>query len=152
MNLAIQMRKQEMKVGQDITLVSKGIRHSDYGKDWVDQTQKGRTSFFKIAKIGFKYLHGTYIYWDGGERHDRDWPSKVIMEDYIIYSGIRHDLKDRYDKYYKAIQQWEEVQEKTRRQCEWQMRDYVNKQMDKWRKENPYPQISIEKSSSLQGV
>ena len=133
------MRKE--LVGCDVTLVSKGIRHTDYSdQTWIDTTQVGRTSFFKVSSIGRKYLHGTYIYWDEEGRHNRDWPSKVIIEDYLIYNGIHHDFEERYDKYYAAVNAWKEAEEKTRRKTEWETRDYVAKQMDKWRAKNPIPE------------
>jgi len=65
----------------------------------------------------------------------------VLFDDYLFYPGIRHDLKERYDKYYKAIQQWKKAKEEKSRQIHSEWYDYEQKWMQKWREENPYPEL-----------
>jgi len=130
----------EIRVDQEYTLVSKGITRSTYTpQTWIDTRQKGNASFFKISRIGTKYLYGNYIYFEENQKVIRDWESKIDPADYIIHKGIRHDLKQAHLAFINKLDSHTKLRENKRREIEREAQDLINSKIELWDKQNPRP-------------
>ena len=125
-------------VGQDITLVSKGIRHG-YGSSYVDSLLVGETSFMRVIRVGTKYVYGHYVYFEDGQRKEHDHESKFDVDDHIILDGIRQEYHTAYLRYRQACNDYEKAQQEARRDFEREAYDLVRAKSDEWEKANPRP-------------
>jgi len=136
--------KSKFSIGEEITLVSKGIQRSEYSeKTWIDTRQKGRTSFFKVEKVGTKYLYGKYIRFEESKKELCYYQSRINPDDYTIIRGIHHDLKQAHFDFIKKLDEHKETRENHRRDIERQAQAFINTQMDLWDSRNPRPQNTL---------
>ncbi len=135
------MQKMEtLKVGQDITIVSKGIRHSNYDtKTWIDELDAGSTSFLKITKLGNKYVYGVHFYFEDGKRKDYYYESKHDLEEYIVYDGVHTELEKQHRKFRLDCDNYEKLKEEKHRKLDWKLQQQLNAKMEKWLIEHPRP-------------
>lgn len=144
------MNAKLFRVGQEVTLVSKGIRHSPYVSDWVDEEVKGETSFFKITKIGKKYLYGKYYHYneETGEkvREECNWEASVNMEEYWILIGEHEEYKIKYQQFRKALDDWRKTQQEKQRDFDRELSKQLRAKMDEWDKQNPIPKNMVEET------
>lgn len=129
-----------VKVGQEITLVSKGIIHSSYGNDWIDSTLVGRTHFLKVTKVGNKYIYGKGVYFEDGQRKEVMWESKENLSDYVVFEGIRRDLEAQYREFRDSLNTYEERRKQTQYQFDRELNEQLRAKITKWDEENPRPQ------------
>jgi len=134
----MQTTKIKLSKEQEVTLVSKGIVRI-YRTTYVDTLRKGQAFFIKITKVGRKYLYGTHIFFDVDGRHDREWEHKFLMEDYIIYDGLRNDLREKYKDFKKAYEEREKSRKQFRNDTKREAQNWISEKMDAWDKENPRP-------------
>ena len=150
------MKRGEIKPGQDVTLVSRGIRHSQYSPDWIDQWEIGEANFVKVTKVGHDYVYGRPVWIDAGIRKEYQGPqeNKYAMSEFIILPGIHTDLHDAYLKYRAAMGEHDQLKDRTRREFENEAREYVEGKMDEWNRANPWPTPinldDVEKAAEVQ--
>ena len=133
------METKKLKIGQDVTLVSKEIRHSDYGKDYIESDQIGRTSFLHITKIGKKYLYGQYFYFEQDKRTQHDWEHDIIIADYLILNGIRTDLEKTYKDNRAIREDYNKIRTEAHRELERKYEELCRQDFDKWNQTFPTP-------------
>lgn len=127
-------------IGEEITLVSKGIQRSEYSKNtWIDERQKGRTSFFHIERIGTVYLYGKYIRFEEGKKELCYYESKINPADYKIFYGIRQDLKKTHIDFIINLNEYEKARQDRRREIERKAQRLINKLLEIWETKNPRP-------------
>ena len=127
-------------VGAEVTLVSKGIQRSEYSENiWIDERQKGRTSFFHIERIGTVYLYGKYVRFEEGKKELCYYESKINPADYKIFYGIRQDLKQKHTDFIDSLNRYEKARQDRRRELERKAHHLTNKLMKIWETENPRP-------------
>lgn len=129
-----------VKVGQDVTLVSKGVVNG-YGSPYVDSLLVGQTSFMRVTKIGTKYLYGVHFWMEDGVRKDAYYEGKVDIEKYQVFEGEHMEFKMAYDKFRLDVDDYEKRYAEVQRQLEWEMRQELNKKFDAWKQANPRPVI-----------
>lgn len=127
-----------VKVDQDITLVSKGIVNG-YGSPYIDMLQVGSTSFMRVTKIGTKYLYGIHFWMEDGVRKDAYYESRVDVLKYQVFEGVHVEFREAYDKFRRDTDEYEKRREDVRRGFEWEFRQELNRKMDAWNKDNPRP-------------
>lgn len=135
------MNKKEIKIGQDITLVSKGITHNSYDSTtYITEDQVGNTHFFQVTKIGTTYIYGKYIRFElDGKREIYYWESKVNPEEYLIFNGIHEDLRKAYNDRKTLRDEYEKTRENTRRDIERKYDQLARQEYEQWTKDNPRP-------------
>jgi len=130
----------ELKPNQIITLVNKGIRKSDYSaRVWIDSFMLGRISFIRITKVGTKYIYGKWLY----PSHDIKEAYYVTREDfnqYVIYDGIRQDLKDKYIQFENQRRIYEEKRKKAIYNIDHEVYKIKNAKIESWDNDNPRPE------------
>jgi hypothetical protein len=130
----------ETKAGQDVTIVSKGIRHHTYSEGtYIDENEVGRTSFLQVTKIGLKYLYGTHFHIEDGKRELFHWEDKVNVDENLVLPGIRHDLAEAYNKKRLERAAFEKEREKAFYEIESEMRQIMRSKQDEWDKAHPRP-------------
>ena len=128
------------QVGEELTLINKGIQRSEFSKQtWIDERQRGRAAFFKLEKVGAKYLYGRYINFKEEGRELCYWQAKVDPEDYTIYRGIRRDLKKAHFDFIERLKAYEEARKDRRRELERKARRTTDVLMKVWEAQNPRP-------------
>jgi hypothetical protein len=128
----------QLRAGQTITLVSKGIRHS-FGNTYTDETQIGNTSFLEITRIGREYIYGKYIYYEDGKKQLSTWEDKINPAEYLILDGIRTDIQEQFNNYRLKLQEYENKRKEARYKFEREAYDLTRRKMETWDKENPRP-------------
>lgn len=124
----------------EVTLVSKGIQRSEYTSSvWIDERQKGRTSYFKVEKVGVKYVYGRYMYYEDNARKLCQWQAKIDPKDYQIYLGIHHDLKKAHADFLNKLEGYEKARKDRLRELERKAQNLVNARMKVWESEHPRP-------------
>lgn len=128
------------KAGQLITLVSKGIHHSEYSKPWVETDQIGNSHFYRITRVGTKYIYGHYIRFESdGSQQETEWESDSLMEDYEIFAGIRKDIDEAYRLRNVAVQKHEDERRKAFYNIEQRYRQLQRDDEDLYDKHHPRP-------------
>jgi len=130
-------------IGEEITIVSKGIQRSSYtpNNTWIDERQKGRTSYFKIEKIGTTYLYGKYIRFEEDRKEICYYQSRINPKDYNIFSGIRRDLHKKHTDFINNLNEYEKNRENRRRDLERKAHRLTDVFLKIWEKQNPRPKI-----------
>jgi hypothetical protein len=137
------------QLGEEITLVSKGIQRSEYTKHtWIEERQKGRTSFFKIERIGRVYLYGRYIRFEDNSKELCYYESKVNPTDYHIYRDIHLHLKQAHTNFINRLNTYQKDRDNQRRDLERQANDQVNKQLEIWETQHPRPKLQENNSTN----
>lgn len=93
----------------------------------------------KITKVGRKYIYGTTIWVDPDGTTRDGHPTKVNLEESVIYRGLRHDLDAAEDQYRKDYQQWQQQKKSQRQDFEWELKTLVQDKVDAWEVDNPMP-------------
>lgn len=128
------------QVGEELTLIDKGIQRSEFSKKtWIDERQKGRASFFKLERIGQKYLHGRYIIFEDGSKTLCSWETKLDPEEYNILRGIHQDLKNAHFEFLQRLDEYEKARQERRRELERKAHRVIDKLMEIWETQNPRP-------------
>jgi hypothetical protein len=133
------MRKEDIRIGQDITLVSKGIQHSYGGSTYISELQVGSTCFLKVTKVGAKYVYGVNFYMEGEQRKDFCYESKHDLGEYLVFSGMRTDFDAKHKRFQRDTDEYEKLRDETRRTLEWELSQQLNAKMDEWTKAHPRP-------------
>jgi len=138
------MKQNHYIIGEELTLVSKGIQRSEYSPNtWIDTRQKGRVSFFKVEKIGTKYLYGRYIRFEEGKKELCYYQSRIDPNDYTIVRGIQHNLKQAHFDFVKKLDEYKQARENHRRDDEREAQKAINEQLELWDSQNPRPQNTL---------
>lgn len=128
------------QIGEELTLINKGIQRSEFSEQtWIDERQRGRASFFKVEKIGAKYLYGRYINFEEEGRKLCYWQAKINPEEYAIYRGIRHDLRKAHFEFIRALDEYEKNRQNRRRELERKAHRTTDALMKIWEAQNPRP-------------
>jgi hypothetical protein len=134
------MRKEDITIGQDITIVSKGIRHNTFSEGtWIDETQLGATSFLEVTKVGVKYVYGKHFHFEDGKREVCYWEDKINPEEVLLFNGVRQDLEETYNKKRLERQAYEKQREDAHREIDREMHDLMRAKQEEWDKANPRP-------------
>ena len=129
-------------IGEEVTLVSKGIQRSEYSENtWVDERQKGRTSYFKIERIGTVYLYGKYIRFEEGKKELCYYESKINPADYKIFYGIRQDLKQTHTDFINNLNNHQKARQDRRRELERKAHRLIDRLMKVWDNRHPRPTL-----------
>ena len=131
------MNRENIKIGQDMTLVSKGITHSEYGGDWIDTDQVGATSFLRVTRVGKKYLYGIHYWNEDGQRKEAYYESKHDLNDYLVLAGLREDLEKQYREYRRARDEYEKQKERARYEIQRKYSELERAEFDSWEKAHP---------------
>ena len=144
------IRKQDVKVGQDVTLVSRGIRHCTYGEDkpWIDELVAGSTSFLRITKIGKKHLYGVHFYFEEEQRKEAHYEADHNLDEYIIFDGVREDLKIQHVQFRRDYDEHEKRRTSKHYELERELNDQLRAKMDEWDRDNPRPKNGLVQSLS----
>lgn len=136
------MNIKDIKVGQDITLVSKGIRHTYGAQTYIDELQAGNASFLRVTKVGKKYVYGVHFYFEEGQRKDFYYTSDCNLDEYVVFPGVRQDLIDQHRQFLRDHDEFEKLRENKRYELERELHDQLNAKMDAWDKTNLRPKNS----------
>ena len=131
--------KKDLKIGQDITLVSKGIRQS-YGTSYVVESNVGIAHFFRVTKLGTTYVYGKYQHKnDSGVMELTLWEDKIDPAEWVLFDGLREDLKQAFLSRQALREAYEKLRTDTRRDIERKHSDLARAELDEWDKANPRP-------------
>lgn len=137
-NTQNQITIKRVKPEQEITLVSKGIRES-IGHTYIDHYALGQTFFLKVTRTGRKYIHGFNIYYEEGKQIERNWENEWNSEKYMIFAGIRHDLKKAYDHWRQIESTYEDEYREAQRQASIKAHELERQLLDQWEQQKPRP-------------
>jgi len=128
-----------LEIGQDITLVSKGIRHG-YGNPWIDIEIRGQTYYATITKIGNKYLTvKTFHFKEDGSREYAYYESKENTEENFIHNGIRTDLKTQHQNFIQNLHKHHEQYETAQRNIDHATYKITSRLLKHWNDKHPRP-------------
>ena len=133
------MKLTPFKIGQHITLVSKGIRKPDYGDPYVETDKIGRTSYVKITRIGTTYIYGKYIHFSNGKPEECYWEAKINPKDYLILFGIRTDITQIYKKHQSELEEYEKRRKEAMYEIKRELYQIENEKRKNWEERNPRP-------------
>jgi len=135
------MDKSEIKIGQDVTIVSRGIRHHTYGEGtYIDESAIGRASFLTVTRIGREYLYGKHFYIDDDrKRKTCDWEDKVKLDENLVFAGMRQDIKELHEKYRILTNEYDKLREDACREIERKYHELMRAEQDEWNKAHPTP-------------
>lgn len=137
-----------LKIGQEITIISKGIRHGN--TDYIMQDEIGKASFMQITKIGNKYIYGKWIYFNPTNgKKEYNWEDKINTDDYLIFPTIRHDLKQKYQQYKDANEQYKTDYKNAVYDIESELYNIKRQKIDQWQNQHQRPENTIQEYEQL---
>lgn len=134
------------KVGEKLTLITRGIRRSDYSNQtWIDQRLKGRASFFEVSRVGRKYLYGFYFYNDIEGLTKSVNEAKINTEDVVIHKGFDTSAILNYKEYLQSLDNYEKTRKQGMYDIDAEIYTIKRALIEKWEANNPRPKpLTIE--------
>jgi hypothetical protein len=128
-----------------LTLLSKGI-YRGYSMNYIESSRAGKVSFCQVSKVGIKYITCEMIYYSHDSKTfevNKNWDTKISLEDYNIIIGFHPELRTNYNNYKKAEETHNTNKENARRDIQSLLRKRESELMAEWDAKNPTPQNPI---------
>lgn len=137
----LQLKRENIRVGQHITIVSRGIRHSPYGPDYVNSDQVGSSAFMTVSKIGRDYVYGKHYRVENGKREVFYWEDKIKLSEYLVFDGEVNDYEALHLAYRKSVNDYEETRHKAEYEYDHEAYEAKRKWWAEWEIAHPRPKI-----------